>query len=343
MADVENDGTRFWRGRDRRGQMMVVMSLALAVLFVAMALYLNTAIYTENQATQKADISGAGGAVSYVEEAEAGIGGAIIYVNKHNHPDADPDVDDRDDMEDELEPAIDHWSDTTQQLEATRGRSVNISLAGTTDGTWIVQDDHDREFRNADDEVNWTVVEDTSNVRSFEMNVTQNALEDDHPGVPFGVEDIFTVTFEDENGNVRHLYIYAPDQDDVTVEVIDGGGNVIDDCQVDDNPEWAHIDLVEGHIVSSNGETDTCAFLVHRLFDELSGTYSIEYEYGEMVEGTYEFVAEEATVDQSNYNSYDDSPYTTEAIYSADIHVVYESPRISYETEIRVAPGEPDA
>lgn len=343
MADVgpTKGDSRSWFG-DGRGQMMVVMSLVLAVLFVAMALYLNTAIYTENQATQKADISGADGAVSYTESVEDGVGGALEYVNEHNNTAVDSDVEDHGDMHEELATDVERWSDSTQRLEATRSTSANVSLRESTEGTRIVQDD-DREFTNESETEDWTVVEQTEDVRNFRMTITDpGGLHSEDPDQVYGA-GAFNVTFA--GSELRHVHVHGTPDGTVSATITDGGGNTLDTCGVDDAADWVTVDPTRGELVSQTGETVTCEGFGEHVFGELSGGYSIEYDDSSNAEGTYELVVpDSATVDDGygNYETPTDSPYTTDAIYSAEVHLVYETPRISYATELRIAPGEPD-
>lgn len=337
---VDPDRSRFpWRGPDRRGQMMVVMSLVLAVLFVAMALYLNTAIYAENRAAQQADLAGAGGATSYVEAVEVSVGGSIGYVNEYNNTGegVDTDVDEYSDMHDELEADVRTWSNSAQHLETTWGRSANVSLQETTPGIRIVQNESQTfENDNAATPENWTVVE-TESVRAYEMNVTDVGPDEVAPDDVHTAEDAFSVDFD----GTRHVYVHEYDGS-INVTVTDSMGAVQASCGFSDKHPWVVVDVTGAELRGPDGVTESCPALHDEVLGVMAGSYEISHENASSVEGTYELVAEEPDAEADFYGPGDGSPYETDAIYSADVHVVYETPRTSFAAEIRVAPGEPD-
>lgn len=333
MADV----ARF--GDDDRGQLVIVMSLLLALLIVAMVLYLNTAIYAENLGTQESDVVGAEGASSYKHAAEDGTAAAMAHVNEYNATDLNNDPRPYDELEEELEVDMNNWSDGTSRFAAVRSRSANVSVQETNQGERITQDEP-RNFSAANHESDWTVVEETDAVRNFEVNVSEDGL----PRTP--PEDVDTdgeVHLEFDDGQTRQVYFHVDDDEGtINATVFDGG--VEGSCGVDEAEGWATFDLTGGEVVDENGETVTCSAF-DALFDELDEGFEISYNDASDELGTYELIAEEPEFD-GNEDEYfreptDGSPYKVNAIYAAEIDVTYQTARIDYATIIRVAPGEP--
>lgn len=321
MADVN----------DRRGQLMIVMSLVLAVMLVAMALYLNTAIFTENMATRKGDIAGAGGAASYKFAVEEGVSGSMTYANYHNNSSYA-------DLEDRVQADLSNWSDATEHLEAARARSANASVVRTFDGTRIVQAENES-FTNESDVENWTVADGVDGVRKFRMNVSANDLGDSWPGNAPHDDPRFSVTFDD-GSIVREVQIYGNHtNDNVHVTVLDGAGNKIgSSCTVTDR-EHATVNITDAELAGQD-----CAVL--RFFDTLGSTFDIYYRNASYVSGTYGLIVNQSTGTMTSrvghHYAASDSPYYTKALYSTDVRVTYQTARIDYVTVIEVAPGEPE-
>lgn len=317
---------------DRRGQVLIVMSLVMAVMLVAMALYLNTAIFTENLATRQADIAGADGAASYKSATVEATAGAMRYANHHNNSSYD-------DLQAALDRDLANWTDATERLEATRSRSANVSLDATTNGTLVIQDDN-RKFTNESGIADWEVANATAGVRKFRMNVTESGLGDSWPGNAPKQDDLFTVTFNDTS-TVRQVQIYSnKSKDDVHVTVLDGNDNDLGTCSVT-NVEHAVVDVTGATLAGKECEP-------LEFFGDLASVYWIDFTNANNVNGTYRMIVNQ---EYSNFNflvghNYDttgtSSPYITHAVYAVEVRVAYETTRIDYATVVRVAPGEPE-
>lgn len=317
---------------DRRGQILVVMSLVMAVLLVAMALYLNTAIYTENLATRQADIAGADGAASYKSATAEGAAGAIRYANRYNNSSYS-------ELRTAIETDLDNWTDANARLEATRSRSANVSVDAITEGTLVIQDD-DRKFTNKTGIADWVVANDTQGVRKFRMNVTRDDLGDSWPGNAPHQDDLFTVTFDD-GSTVRKVQVYGnKSENDIHVTVLDGGGSELGTCSADDQSRA----VVE--VTGAKVDGEECEPL--RFFGDLGDEYAVVFNNSNMANGTYRMVVNQSygTFSTEVWNNYyagtSSSPYFTRAVYAVHVDVVYETTRIEYATVVRVAPGEPE-
>jgi len=335
---------------DDRGQMIIVLSVALAVMLVTMALLLNTAIFTENLATREGDIVGASGALSYEAAAADATGTVLTEVNFEENGTG------HSDMKDAVERDVANWSDANNRLEATRGRSANVSVAEQFDGVRIVQH-QDRNFTNESGEKNWTVASNVSGVRKYEMNVTTNDLENttvNPAGIPIaGGGDPAKIRFND-GGDVWVIQIYnnttvgVGTNTDVNLTVTDPGGTAHGPCAADGTRKRALL-----NVTAAEWGSEPCEPLEF-VFDNLSNDFTITYNDTlnssdePSIEGGYELIVNTSSavssVDSSDYGpeGSSDHPYTTDAIYAVELSVHYETERLRYVTEVTVAPGAPE-
>ncbi|PSP80096.1 hypothetical protein BRC81_02580 [Halobacteriales archaeon QS_1_68_20] len=315
---------------DRRGQLMIVMSLVLAVMLVAMALYLNTAIFTENLATRKGDIAGAGGAASYKFAVVDGASSAMTYANYNNNSSSYQDLEDR------FEADVANWSDATRRLESARARSANVSVSEIHEGVRINQSEN-RSFTNESDVEDWTLADGVDGVRNFRMNVTADELGDSWPGNAPHDDPRFSVTFDD-GSTVRELQVYGNHStDNVHVTVLDGAGNKLGTSCTVTNREYATVNVTGATLAGQDCEA-------MEFFDDLSRPYDVYYRNGSYNVGTYELVVNQSYgtfgANVGHHYAVGDSPYYTRALYSADLEVTYRTARIDYVTVVQIAPGE---
>ena len=314
MADVGGD----------RGQLLLVTAISLAVLFVTLALVMNTVIYTENLATRSSKVAGGSEAVGYRSAVEAGIGGLITHVNYHNNTS-------HADLQSNLTTGVEDWTNATGKLYAQSGTVVNASLLSTENGTRIEQDGADRDFTNASESKNdWTLASNVNDTREFRINVT----DDDHLE-DFGDGDGFGVVVDDGSNTWR---VNVTDNGGTKVGIENGTGDEFV-CSVASDEPW--INVTAGTVAGE--ECDGLDFA-----EGLTVPYSISFENGDNINGTYTLVVtNESLASNPGIHSHvnDDgsgSPYVTPATYSARIELVYQSPRLFFNTSVRVAPGEAD-
>ena len=324
MADVTPE-------RRERGQLLLVAALGMAVLFVVLALTLNTAIYTENLATRGSDLAGGREAVDYRAGTEAGVEAVIESSNYHHNESATT-------LEANLSSGIADLHRLSSIHSAASGRVTNTSLNGHVEGSRIVQSS-DRNFTDDEGNSTWIVADQIHGTRSFSMNVSQTALtRTDRPSL--FASEVFVITFEGA-GDVWNVSVYneTGGPGSITVDV-SHAGTKYGPCRV--TTQRAVIDIT-GETV---GGTD-CPELGY--LDNVTGPYAISFNdtldgSDETVNGTYELVVDEppSTIKDGQYH--DDGsgkqPYLTPAIFSADIRVVYNTTRIQYMSDFRVNPGE---
>lgn len=327
MADVaavlrDDRSTR----ADDRGQLFLIGALSLAVVFLTVALLLNTAIYTENLATRS---SGTGSAevIEYQTAAQEHTTTQLTHVNReHNTTEGD--------LQSNYTESVESWDQLTARHRATEGHVSSVTLTGTTNGTRIVQDET-RNFTDGNTSASWTLVE-GANARNYTMTVRRDSLTETDLADLLSDEP-FHVNFT-ANGDVRTVYIYEEaGTSTVNVTVRDGGGSTIGSCQVSQSE--AEIDITGATL---NG--DDCAPL--SFFGTFDSGYDVSYQNATEAEGTYSVTVDKQTISaDGEYNDDDsgDSPYLTPALYDATFDLVYETPKTYYESGYRIAPGEPDA
>jgi hypothetical protein len=324
MADVTDDD---------RGQLMLVFAMAIALVFVVLALLLNTAIYTENIATRKSDVVGAGDAEKYRAAAAENTGHLVRHANYHDNGSYVA-------LHARVDDSVANWSDQATGLRLKGGRSTNVSLVSTNNGTRIVQRE-DRNFTNVAGDGNWTVVEDTGHVRSFRMNVTRAELVNSSVS-DIGVEEPFRVNLSESSGSdalTVHVFKNLHGTDTINVAVVEQPtGTTLGSCSA--ATDRAVVDV-------SNATLDGEACPVLETLGTLDGALDITYNWtktahGEKVEGTYTMVVSKQSVAGSDYGAEGsaDHPFLTKALYSATVEVSYRSSQVDYRIRLRVAPGE---
>lgn len=339
MADVNSDdatgGGRLapLRGRDR-GQLFIVGALALSVILVALAVLLNTAIYTGNVATRDTGVETAT-VVEYESEATSVATRTLHHANYHNNSSYEA-------LHDRFTTGVARWDRTAGQHVAIGGGDGYLNVS-TTNGTRIVQDSQ-RTFTNAGGSDDWELGDDV-HVRNFTVAVDESTLPtradaddvdevDDFTGSGDFYVEIHDV--DEENWQV-YVYYYSA-VDEVRVTVIDSGSSLEGTCSTSTTDPT--VDLTNASLDGSRCDALT-------FWSAADESYEIDYENAGTVEGTYSLVVDKdiSALDTGDYNDAGSgtSPYVTPAIYSADLTVTYRSPAVYYRTTHRLAPGEPDA
>lgn len=322
MADVTGAGRR----TADRGQLVLVTALSMAILFVTLALIVNTAIYTENLAMRSSDIGGGTDAVRYQDATRGSVAGTIEYVNYHNNSSADFGV-----MRTELQEGVDAYGNQSHRQLALSDRAVDVTLRATTNGTRIEQTNASRNFSAASGgTADWTLASDVDDTRAFRMHVS----DDDLLTTLAPLSDRFHVEFDGTGDWLMYVYLDSSGSD-IIVDVVNasGGGGTCTAAGV--SSVW--INTSAGTV----GGTE-CEFLT--VAEGVSGSYSIVYRNPDRVSGTYTLVVNNSTLAASpgpNLNSPGSGqPFATHAVYAARLDVTYQTPRLLYEATVRVAPEE---
>jgi hypothetical protein len=309
MADVR-------RAPRDRGQLLLVGALALAVVFVALALLLNTAIYTGNLATRDSGVDSAP-AIEYASEARAAGVDAVASVNRRNNTSAA-------DLNRAFDATMGEWDDLASHHAAVSGHAADVEVAGTTNGTRIHQDDVSREFTSNTTAAGWTVVSGVDRIRSMRFTVDASELAS-------GPSGAFHVNVT-AGGVTRSLYVYD-DGGDAEVRVVDDGTE-LSSRSFDPGADGTVV------IDVSNGSVDGTSYAELRALIDVDNDADIEYRGADAAGGTYTMVVDEppSALSLSGLNDNGPSPYWTDAVYGAELNVTYRTEKLDYAATVGVVP-----
>ena len=286
MADIDAGAPRRAEAGDR-GQMILVTGIVLAVLFVALALLVNAAIYTDNVATRGGD--SAGEALEY----QAGVVDSVSALLAAEHATED------DTMPDDIEPAIETIGDRQLEYHLGRGAGTETSVGAIREGR-LIREDGVEEFAN------WQA--DASAVGRFGMDLDPDHMTD---GEPFGIDLDGTELRVNKSGG------------DIAVER--PGGDV--ECAVSAGSGTVHFNVTGERL-----DGEECSY----TFPAFGSGSEIGISDGARGGGSYELVIE------SDDDDIADPPETTDIIYSVELDLRIDTPELSYERTVRIAPGESD-
>jgi hypothetical protein len=323
-----------------RGQLLLVAGLVIAVTFVALALTLNTVIYTENLATRSSDVAGGDDSVRFLDASEDGIAGILDRANRdHNESHAA--------VRDNVTADVDAWRNTTGRSFAINGIVTNVSNRNLTNGTRMLQTDGSRNFTAADGSSTWTLASGASGVRQFRLNVTNTSLtEADQATIE--AEPVFHVDIDDGSTSRWKVFVYknltGTNTVNVTVKNQTGptSWNKLGPCSA--TGEQVFVNVTAGTV---GGEP--CSAL--SFVSDLQAPYAISYNETttagvDAANGTYHLIVDDGNVARSPGPQFNDgpgdSPWADAAVYAIEYDAVYQTSRLRYIADVRVAPGEPD-
>jgi hypothetical protein len=314
--------------RRDRGQIILIAAFVLAITFIAIALVVNSAIFTENLAT-RSDGNDGGNALQTRYEIEQNVGDIIEYVNRHNHTSHSA-------LATSATESVVNLSVQSGIQNAQRSRvvSVDVISGSAVNGTRLVQNNRTREFLNASDIPadidDWHLAEDVEQIRAAQFNVTEVEANSESDAFRFIVND---------SSDSWEMAVYDPPAP-YTIAVTRGDGTQAT-CTASSLPFT--IDVTGGavsgdpcHALSYTNETRMI------VGDGVSNPYTVRYENGDEIEGNYSMVVgDDAVVKQDNFDGNTSLDYT-DATYSLTVSYSYESSNTVYNTTVTVAPGEPD-
>ncbi|MBX0324541.1 hypothetical protein EGH21_16040 [Halomicroarcula sp. F13] len=318
MADLSDD---------ERGQLLLVAGLALALVFIGLALVVNSAIFTENLAS-RGETAGSDGALAARASVEANVGEAMDRANYYNGsaPVA------------AFNRSLRNVSTQSEYLSATSGTLVNVTYVDHREGERI-----NGSIDQGDD--NYTVVGDVERVP--DANGTRG-LAFNSSGLPDGSDPPLVVKVNDTDfdGDERSWRARIwENSSGVQIQTIRNGTtpseNRTEHCSVSSAPE-NRIQVTAGLVNDQPCDAlrwndDGENFWYGNGVLASGSDYAIHFENTNGVSGEFELVV------------YDDGGLSLpllspsgDAIYDATVRFVYDGPDVRYNTTVRVAPGEPD-
>jgi len=316
-----------------RGQIILVAAFALAVIFVAMALIVNSAIFTENLAS-RGETAGSNGALDARAMIESSVGNSLEAANRYNTSDPVSAVQD----------SIENISVQSGRQAARSGRLVDVAYRSgeETNGRRIFQQEPSSTLANSGGDIDYIVAENVSRVpggngtRAFRLSATSIDF-----STPFQVRAINNASDSNETWRMR----VTEDSGVVRIETRrnDTATPITEACEVTSSGPY-EIDVTGGTV---NGEP--CDALGTTESGEnmhfsagATDSYNIRFENADRISGNFSMVVHGSDLDLSaiSGNTY---PEDTSALYDVTVGYRYATSDLRYDTEIRVAPGEPDA
>jgi hypothetical protein len=344
-------------GETDRAQLLLVGALSLAIALVAVALVLNSAIYTHNLASRQNTASDH--AVTFARDARTSAGDTLDFVNRAEGRNGYGAVGNA-------------YSNGVRSVGATLDERASVDVAATRVGhvansrvrgvRVVDQDGGDFAPRSVDPagSTDWTVAR-AVRVRSFEMTATGSLAS---PGLTdvegflddlTGGSEVFTVEFD---GDAERYRVAVYDDGGPTLTVHREGSSVYRTCSAPGAD--ATIDFTAARF---GGQACNALTFV----DDLSDTYTVRYYNSDLVSGSYELYADLPIDDETGEvglftdlvdaaNDGDDGyrcgattyhppgssdyPRVVPALYATSLDVQYESPDVEFVGTQRVAPGE---
>lgn len=300
-----------------RGQIILIAGFALAVIFVALALIVNSAIFTENLAT-RGETTGGSDALIERHQMEVNVGTIIGSVNDDTT--ATP-----------LNETNQSVANMTLQggiQNAERGRIVTADVVGDSEylNGHIYQENGSREYVTATGTPDWVVADDADRIRNAEFNISTDSLANVSKG---GRISAFNFVITDGSDEWR-MAVYEPQETnayDANITVDDPGGGT-------------DTFSTSGDFVLINVTDETvggAAFAELGDYSSLSSNRT-QFENGVEANGTYNISLEGVEgIAADNFNA-SASPVADVDIEYLDLRYVYSSVRAQYETTFTVEP-----
>jgi len=317
------------RPRDERGQILLIAAFTLAVIFVALALVINSAIFTENLASQ-GEVAGSSEALTYQHQVRQGVTEAMAYANRYEYSNPESSV----------QASVVAMNEQGSHQQATAGQIVDVEFGGSESG-WRIADNTSggSTFENESTPVadqDWQLAEAVDRTRDVRINVT------DPSALSGGPATAFTLEANESLSSVWEVRLWL-DGSEVVVDVRTGNGRN-GECRV---PATSPVEvdvtrgLVDGqrcHALTRSGTGG------NRMWWEtgVSAPYDVWVKNGDQVRGNYSMVIQGTPNSDglSGGPAAGDDPYRTDAIYSTTVRYLYRTSQVTYETEIEVTPGE---
>lgn len=307
-----------------RAQLILVTALVIAVLFVALALIVNSAIYTENIATRDT------GAETSTALQSHSVAVADLQTKLDRTNARLDDGDDYDTSHSKFRSGVEHWREERSENQARSGRVLDSGVT-SVNGSQIRQT-ADGSFESANGDNSWILAQNVEEAGRFEMAVDAGSVYNAQTGdnltvmrdesfyMAIGGEEVFI--YDDPNGNFT---IVRPDGEEESSELSNAGCNFDVTGTVD-------IDIYDATV---NGQP--CDQLDFYENDIVGTVHDIEYRNAvvdteERINGTYELIVDTTSLTASKYSEADDEPSERTVLYRIEAELVYQSSETTLET-----------
>lgn len=315
--------------RGERGQLLIVGAVAIAILLVALALALNTALSAGVHApTATEPTLEERELLRYYDEVHRAMAGTLPVepVNGSDYPE----------IEAEVRSELAQWDRLTSPLLAEQGLSSSQEVETIYFRSHIVQDEPG-EVRPHNGATAWQVA-DTTEIHTFEMDLfTEDLVRAENCSAS---PSCFGVIVTAESGE-QWVLEAARSNDSSTMRVtVTPATGQAETLQTTD--EEVSLNLSAGTFTDSNG-TQSFTGIAEDLGDQTPA--SIDVDNGQHATGTYLIVVDgkvAASIAADTRYSINDSPRVDPAVEATDIRVNLTSPTLVHEVTIQVIPGDED-
>lgn len=324
------------RERDR-GQVILIAAFALAVVFIALALVLNSAIFAQNLASRSGPEQS--DAITYQREMVRGVGDVMEYANYHNNSTYS-------DARDNFTAAVSALDNATGSQQALNSRVVGVEAVSVHSGTQIVQNNSTAAPASlytpegVTTPVNWTLVSGADGARQIQFNVSKDNLVTSCSN--FNQSTCFHMNVTETSGTQNWtMGLYQGSSGDFRVRVYNGSGTF--DTAAPVSGDYHTVDVTAGEI---DGEE----WAPLDFAENVDPPYDIEFVWGDHANGSYRMIVNDSALANmtspasSNFaeGPTNDQPYVANGVYSSVIRVRYRTDSLRYRTDVRIAPGEND-
>jgi hypothetical protein len=304
-----------------RGQLILVGGVALALVFVALGVLLNSAAFTGAEAARNG-AADADSALSLRDDAVEGVGGAMFYVNNDSWERGYPG------LVSELRAETGVWAGAVSNTSATHRSLADARVVDWTNGTQIYQAES-RNFTAKNGTADWALVSNGDGVRRFGVEV-------DADGPLPARSSAFEVVFKNDTES-EEVLVYD-DGSGVVVEWPTEAGTAT--CDTGVSSGTVSVSLTSGAILDGS-----CADSPPP-FPTIEGPYDIRYRNADEVTGGYSLVVAHPldgvrAGGAYNNNTDDPPPHAVAALYNATVAVSFTSATLSYNGTGTTAPAAP--
>ncbi|WP_262178435.1 DUF7261 family protein [Haloarcula laminariae] len=322
-----------------RGQIILVAAFALAIIFVALALIVNSAIFTENLAS-RGETTGSGDALSMRAMVETNVGDAVRSANRHDNSSTAT-------LTAAVNAGISNISKQTGRQGARSGRVVDVAYDSSRAGKRLYQS-NGTTFANDSSDA-YPVAEDVTRVaggngtRAFELDATGIAASDNASAFTVRVQEH---GLDSGNENSWRARIWRVDADTVHVRTLknESGTRTTEDCEVTHDPTVSsvHIDVTGGTIQGEECDALTTGPTGENFHFAAGATdnYDISFANAGNITGNFSMVVHPGA--GLALPSLDTTLQSSDALYDVTVRYTYVTTDLRYETDVRVAPGETD-
>ena len=224
-----------------RGQFVVVAALLLAVLFVGLALVLNSGIYAENVASRETS-SETKDTLEQHSRVDEELRESADRTN------ARIETTDTSTLKSSLRQTFENYTAPRVADGAKRGQSIEIELTAAQNGTRLRQTNASRNFTDKVGTVDWNLTDDVPDGGQFAMNIgeqsvyeatldtTMAAMAESAFGIEFHLQD-----YEGSGDGVWRIYIFRGAATDSVYAVVERPDQTFQDSNLTDRTEPDHI------------------------------------------------------------------------------------------------------